>query len=79
MPPPSFIMEIVEMNKDIIIKMSKFFINKCKKARKTSGKSIKNVADDLGYSYQNIQKFEKGDNNSLIIAYYYMKTFKVEV
>ena len=67
------------MNKDIIIKMNKSFIDRCKKARKAGGKSIKDVADDLGYSYQNIQKFEKGDNNSLVIAYYYMKMFKVEV
>lgn len=67
------------MNKDIIIKMSKSFIKKCKMERKAAGKSIKEVADDLGYSYQNIQKFEKGENNSLIIAYYYMKMFKVEV
>lgn len=66
------------MNKDIIITMTKSFIDRCKMARKAGGKNMKDVANDLGCSYQNIQKFEKGDNNSLIIAYYYMKIFKVE-
>lgn len=67
------------INKDVILKMTEFFLKRCKDGRIAAGKSLKDVANDLGFSYQNIQKFEAGENNSLTIAYYYMKNFHVEV
>lgn len=67
------------MCKDIIISMQKEFIERCSAARKALKYTLKDVANDLECSHENIRKFENGKNNSLIIACYYMYMFDVEV
>lgn len=55
------------------------FIEKCVAARKIKKVTLQNVADELGYTKGNISAFEKGKNNSLLIAIYYIIKFDVEV
>lgn len=41
--------------------------------RETLGKTQKDVAQDLGYSVENIASFEQGRNDNLLILLWYIK------
>ena len=64
---------------DIIITMRNDFIERCSAARRSAKVTLKDIALELGYTPENIRKFEKGLNNSLILAFYYIHRFGVEV
>ena len=68
-----------KMTRDIILHMKEAFIKRCVMARKAKDVKISKVARDLECTSENIRKFERGQNNSLVIAYYYMKMFDVGV
>lgn len=53
--------------------------NKAKISRINNGKTLKDVADVLGYTSENIRLFEKGRNNNATILLYYINEFGLEV
>lgn len=53
--------------------------NKAKISRINNGKTLKDVADALGYTAENIRLFEIGRNNSATILLYYINEFGLEV
>ena len=66
------------IKKEIYLNMTLPFINNCKKAREENKVTRKEIAKELGYSVENIRKFEIGKNNNLTIACYYMYRFGVD-
>lgn len=45
----------------------------CREARKNSGLTLRELAQGIGTSYQNLSKFETGHNNSLDLLVWYVK------
>ena len=59
--------------------MTKELADKARKCRINKGKTLKDVADALGYTSENIRLFEMGRNNSATILLYYINEFGLEV
>ena len=59
--------------------MTKELANEARKCRINNGKTLKDVANALGYTSENIRLFEIGRNNSATILLYYINEFGLEV
>ena len=59
--------------------MTKELANEARNCRINKGKTLKDVAEVLGYTSENIRLFENGKNNNATILLYYIYELGLEI